>query len=507
MTALVLLCLVTAASARVSADDAVPDAATLRARMADAIGPDNDNYRETIIESTANGDVLITDAKRGANTRETRGEGPFRTTSGTFNGLVWNQDENGVTYADTPDPGAAARAKVTTTVQRVSSPMDAYVLSVIDEDGFGYRLYVDPVTYLVQRRDYLNTDGSSAQTYGPYKRYGTQLMATTWTSEDLVDKSTTTYTRTSFSTGVATDADVAVPPVRQLVTFPPGVANVDLNATFSKDTSLITLPVMIGSRRIYFILDSGSSGFLLDQNVAASLGLTQIGSGVTIGANRVTTGEVVIPSMDINGVHVNNVAANTLVFGTGRTPDDPAGLIGFDFFAELIVNVDNANHRVVVSDPRTFAPPAGRNVDAIPIRLGNRVPAISMDIGGAIAERMVVDTGSDDGLYLFGYFARRHGNVFRDRPIGDVLQSIDPGPDYGFSEGLGGEAAHHITSVKYYHLGHYNIREASVDVIEGRHGFPWNFDGLLGRAILRAFDLVFDYEDGLIYIWPTATGP
>jgi len=507
MTALVLLCLVTAASARVSADDAVPDAATLRARMADAIGPDNDNYRETIIESTANGDVLITDAKRGANTRETRGEGPFRTTSGTFNGLVWNQDENGVTYADTPDPGAAARAKVTTTVQRVSSPMDAYVLSVIDEDGFGYRLYVDPVTYLVQRRDYLNTDGSSAQTYGPYKRYGTQLMATTWTSEDLVDKSTTTYTRTSFSTGVATDADVAVPPVRQVVSLPPGTASVDLHADFSKDWSLITVPVMIGNRRLYFMLDSGASEILLDQNVANSLGLARIGSGSSIGANRVASGEVVIPRMDIGGVRMDDVAASTVTFGTGLTPDNPAGLIGFDFFAELIVNVDNVNHRVVVSDPRAFAPPVGRNVDAIPIRLGDRVPLISMDIGGATAERMVVDTGSDDGLFLFGYFARRHGSVFRDLPKEDVLRSINPIEDYGFGEGIGGEAQLRPTSVKYIHLGHYNFREVAVDVIRGTHGFPLNFDGLLGRRILHAFDLVFDYEDGLIYLWPTATGP
>lgn len=494
-----------------AADDGVPDAATLQARMAAAIGPDNDNYRETVVGTNASGDIVITDAKRGADSLTTETSGNVRTTSGVFAGNVWHQNENGVTYADTPDPGEAARAKVTTTVEHVSSPMDAYVLSVLDEDGFGHRLFVDPVSYLVRRRENIDVVDRSIVTNGPYKRYGSQLMPASWTIDDPADKSSTSYVRTSFVVGAATAADVAVPSVRQLVTFPSGVSSIDLHATFSEtatnDVSPITIPVTIGNQRIYFLLDTGSAGFLIDQNVAASLGLERVGSSSTVGAARTNVGEVLIPAMDVGGVRMDNIFADTLPFGSGRTPQDPAGLIGFDFLAELIVNVDYANHHVTVSDPRTFVPPAGPHVNAIPIRLGDRVPVISMNVGGATAERMVVDTGSYDSLLLFGYFTRRHAAVLRERPSADILQSIDPTPRFGFTEGIGGEAAIHHTTVPFIHLGHYSFRDVTVDVINGRRGFPWNFDGLLGRQVLHVFDLVFDYEDGVIYLWPKATGP
>jgi hypothetical protein len=506
IVAVVLLCAAGLGTEGRGADDGVPDATTLRARMAAAIGPANENYRDTVIEHDADGDVLITHAQRGANWLETKG-GTYRTTSGTFNGMDWHQDLNGITYADVPDPGAAARTKITTTVQRVASPVEAYVLSAIDEDGFGYRLYVDPVSYLVKRRDNIGTDGSTIVTFADYKRYGTQLMPASWTITDLSDKSSTTYTRTSFSIGVATDADVAVPPVRQLVNFPPGVSNVDLHATFVGPTSLITIPITIGNRQVYFMVDSGASELSIDPAVAASLGLKSIGSTIVEGVAKEHAGEVVIPSMDISGIRINNVVVDTIPFGSGRTPDDPAGLIGFDFIAEAVLNVDTAHHRVIATDPRVFTQPTGRNLEALPIRLGDRIPLISMNVGGAIAERMVVDTGSDDTLLMFGYFQRRHTGVFRDRPNHDALQSIDPTPHYGFGEGIGGETDIHRTSVPYIHLGRRTIAEVPVDVISGRHGFAWNVDGLLGRQILDAFDVVFDYEDGMIFLWPANTSP
>ena len=40
---------------------------------------------------------------------------------------------------------------------------------------------------------------------------------------------------------------------------------------------------------------------------------------------------------------------------------------------------------------------------------------ISAKLGGAVAERLIVDTGSGGSLLLFDYFARRHGDVLRSR--------------------------------------------------------------------------------------------
>jgi predicted aspartyl protease len=487
------------------ADDVVPDVATLQARMAAAVGPDNDNYRETVVETRTDGDMVFAVAHRGGNALTIQTHGKSRIIYGTFNGQDWKQDENGVTVADIPDPGAAG-ANPRTKVQRVSSPSDAYVLSVIDENGFGHRDYVDPVTYLIKRHDTIDVDGTATTTYGAYQRYGTQLLPVSYRISYDNGKTSDLYTRASVSIGVANDDDVAVPPVRQIVSVPRNLLSVDLHATFG-DAGLITVPVTIGNQRLYFMLDTGSSVIAIDAHVADALGLEKVGTSKVSGAGTVSGGEVLIPSLDIGGAQMHDIFATTLPIGSGQSPSDPAGVLGFDFLAELIVNVDNAQKRVLVSDPRTFVPPAGRNVDALPVRLGSRIPLITMNVGGATAQRVVVDTGSDDGLLMFGYFARRHSNVFRDLPTEDVLKSIDPPPDYGVTIGVGGESGVRRTSVLFAHLGHYNIRALNVDVVTGRHAFTWDTDGLLGRQILNMFNLEFDFADGLIYLWPASGGP
>ncbi len=492
----------------VRADDTVPDAATLEARMATAIGPANKNYRDTVVEHRGDGDAVYTHAYRGDNELTTKADGQALTVYGTSAGQGWNEDENGITVANLPDPVVPPHGTIRKTVARVASPVDAYVLSVLDDAGIGYKDYVDPVNYLLLRKETIDADGTTTLINGPYRRCGTQMMPASWSVSSTNAPTPKQYTLRTCSIGDVSAADVAVPPVRQLVNVPRNLLTVDLNAVFGTGINDgITVPVTIGNKRLYFMLDSGAGGIVIDSDVAASLGLANVGSSVLNGTGRERAGEVVIPRMDVGAVEMDHIFASTVPFGSGRTPSDPAGLLGFDFMAELIVNVDYAHKRVVVSDPRLFTPPVGRNVDAIPVRLGEHVPLISMNIGGAPADRVLVDTGNYDGLSVLRSFALRHAAVFKERPAADVLQSINQAPDYGFSRGIGGESGIQHTAVPFIHLGHYNISPVDVNIVTSRHAFEQDFDGLLGRDILRGFNLDFDYADGLIYLWPASGGP
>ena len=140
-------------------DSVLPDAQALQAQMDVAMGPPSGNYRETIVGTGDEGVTVSSRYRRGDDELVTRTRGPIRTSYGTYRGTDWHQDANGISVADEPDPGPVARLKTTASVQRVSSPVDAYVLTELDGSGNGTRDYVDPASYLVLRHDQIGAAG------------------------------------------------------------------------------------------------------------------------------------------------------------------------------------------------------------------------------------------------------------------------------------------------------------------------------------------------------------
>lgn len=83
---------------------ALPDAQTLRARMAAATGVANLNFSETIVETNDAGQVISTHYRRGEDELTTAARGPIQTSYGTQRGVDWHQNANGITVPDLPDP-------------------------------------------------------------------------------------------------------------------------------------------------------------------------------------------------------------------------------------------------------------------------------------------------------------------------------------------------------------------------------------------------------------------
>lgn len=476
-------------------DAMVPDVQTLRAGMAAAAGAPNLNFSETIVGTDTDGQVISTHYHRGKDDLIAVTRGQIRTSYGTERGVDWHQNANGITVPDLPDPGFAAPVKMVTTVKRASSPLDAYVISELDVTGNGVRDYVDPGNYLVLRHDDISAAGTTTTTNTTYARYGTQLLPASWRVEDHPFNQTMTYTRTRFVAGNTSAADVSRPPARQIVSLPAGRAAIDLHAHF--EGGQISVPVSIAGRSFFFLLDSGASALTIDPGVAKELGLTLLNARPEVASNRFEAHDTVISAIDVGGLQMRDVVASVVPLGMGRKPTDPAGLLGFDFLAELAVRIDYERQRVLAMDPRSYEPPSGTDVSALHLRLGSQVPMVNADLGGAISQRLIVDTGSPSALLLFDYFSRRHGDVLRF-PLDDLVLSSDPAART--SLGIGGDFKSRPFRMRYVGLGHFSIAGLVADAVTSRGAYPQDDDGLIGSDLLQFFTVDLDYAAGRIFL-------
>lgn len=380
--------------------------------------------------------------------------------------------------ADVPDPQSKAPL-ASATVKRVYSPLDAYVLSELDSFGYGVRDYVDPISYLVLRRDEI----------------GSQLLPAAWRLEDRAFNDSMTYARTRFVAGKTREADVSEPRSRQIVSLPAGSATIDLHARFEGDH--ISVPVAIAGRTFFFLLDSGASAITIDSTVAKQLGLVLVNANHEIASKRYETHDTLIPAMNVAGLHMRDVVVSVLPLAMGRKPSDPVGLLGFDFLAQLAVRIDYEHKRVLAMDARSYEPPSGADVSALDIRLVSQVPMVSANLGGAVTQRLIVDTGSPSALLLFDYFSRRHGDVLRTR-LDDVLLSSDPAA--GTSSGIGGEFTSSPFRMRYVRIGHFSLADLVADVVTSRGAYPQDDDGLIGGGLLQFFTVDLDYAAGRIFL-------
>jgi predicted aspartyl protease len=468
-------------------DATVPDAATLRARMAAATGVPNVNYRETIVAQNGDGRIVSTHYHRAQADRVSVTRGAIHTGYGTDRGIDWHQNANGITVPDLPDPGFAAARKRVTMVKRVDVPIDAFVISELDAYGYGVRDYVDPGDYLVLRHDDITPAGTRTTTNATFARFGTELLPASWRVEDRPLDDTTAYTRTRFVAGNTSAADVARPPARQIVQMPDGVNTVDLHARF--DGGQISIPVSIAGRTFYFLLDSGASALTIDPAVAKALGLALVNVRHEVAGNRFEAHDTVIPSVDVGGLRMQHVIASVVSLGMGRKPTDPAGLLGFDFLAQVAVRIDYEHQRVLAMDPRAYEAPSGTDVSVLKLRLGSQVPMVDADVGGAVSRRLIVDTGSPGALLLFDYFSRRHGDVLRF-----------PLDDNALSAGIGGAFKSRSYRMRYVRLGRFSIADLVADAVTSRAAYPQENDGLIGSDLLQFFTVDLNYAAGRIFL-------
>lgn len=489
---LALLFLLGVSSATVARGaDAPLTADEILARARTAQGARPDNYRETVMGEGSLGSTVVTTYRSGKNVRVTRDRGTLHYESGTYNGEDWVQNDNGLTTLNPKDAGAEAPEHITTTVTHVTTPVDAWVIAKMNARAAGTRTYYDAATFLPVRFEQVGPTGSVVTTYDAFGTFGARTLAKNWTVSSAANSLQMHYTRAEYAQGAASDDDVRERgTLRELVEFPPDTRRVVLPVRVIGND--VYVRVNIGPRAVDFLLDTGASGIFIDAGVAKTLGLNLTNARSEVTAQRYTTYDSKIPELHVGGLVMRNIA---VIVGPMPSFDvgglRAVGLLGFDFLAQLGVTIDYANQTLTLVPANAYVPPTDPQTYPFTVRLGGGVPMVTVHVDGAVAERMMFDTGWQGDLGFFDYFTRRYPQAFH-RDLGPQLMY-----------GVGGAFSSERFQFQDVKIGPIHF-EDFIGLRIPPSSYAYASDGVVGNNLLSKFTVDLDYTGGMVYLTPSS---
>jgi hypothetical protein len=239
------------------------------------------------------------------------------------------------------------------------------------------------------------------------------------------------------------------------------------------------------SEPLWFVVDSGAGGWIVDRAHAARLGLhleqeSAQGTGAGKGTYDVSYVKDVTFSLSDFNISVPLIGVIDLSAHKSQIGREMEGLIGFDFFDKFIVEIDYESKVIRLFDPKTYHY-SGLG-ESIPITVDQeaRNPFLTAEITvqGAAAQsrKLLIDTGSNDAL-----------------DDGFVAQSTGPKIEIVGGVGLGKEFKFDVGRVSRLKLGAVSFD----DVDAGAGGVA-----LVGGEILRRFTVIFDFAHSRMILEP-----
>jgi predicted aspartyl protease len=422
--------------------------------------------------------------------RETTTLGPLVYENGMHAGTRWQQNRNGITFTFS---GIHERDAISehdwqsddgSDVHLIgeSLPLNAYVVDVDPPGGRHEWLFIDKRSGQIVRRDWIERNRRFVTTYDDFKPFDGELLPDHIRTVDSLgnERDQTLASRTLDTT--PDPGDVAIPPSRRtLVEFPPGFSSVRLPVRMVN--GLFVVRVAVDGRPFDFLLDSGAAGIVIDPVVADSLGLERYGErvGATIGPFPETT--AIVPSISVGLLRMRSVVARVVPIPF-RADDRTrvTGLLGFDFFAEMIVHVDAEHGNAEALQPSAFR---AADFTAVPVALDDKQPAARVKLG-PVPARVILDTGANRSVLSAG---------FADR--------LDPASEKALIaarfSGVGGTGTAETVRLKALEFAGVTLAEPLVDISAADLGFE-DIDGLIGTDLMRAFDTFFDYRTNSVYV-------
>src|SRR6266478_5818327 len=150
-----------------------------------------------------------------------------------------------------------------------------------------------------------------------------------------------------------------------------------LNIPCELSSNVIFLQVRVnGSEPLWFILDTGAAGSLLDTNRAKALGIKVSGGGdiegvgeTSVAAGMAKNVSFSLPGVDFQSRVVVVLPLSNLNRYVGRVVD---GILGHDFFSRFVVEIDYAARIINVYEPKSFQ--YSGTDDSIPLELKDNGP-------------------------------------------------------------------------------------------------------------------------------------
>jgi len=253
--------------------------------------------------------------------------------------------------------------------------------------------------------------------------------------------------------------------------------------------NLIILPVRVNnSAPMRFLFDTGAGMSVLAAQTAAKLKLKKADDLDARGVGGTVQGFLAKGvSLSMGGVTVRNLPVAVLPLDFPCELSDIAGIIGYEFIKEFVVEIDYESKTMSFSNPQTYQYTG--HGDLLPVELTGNTPRIRarIDLAGAPPQEGIfeIDTGSDGALTVNSPFIKKHSLLSL---LGAKVDSVH--------RGAGGESKSVDARIRKFEIGRYVIAEPLVTFSEAREGVhaARDNDGPIGNEILRRFRIVLDYS-------------
>lgn len=288
---------------------------------------------------------------------------------------------------------------------------------------------------------------------------------------------------------VASLALAAAPP-KQHAAFDSGDRALDIPILVEDNGHVVAQFKVNGVGPVWFALDTGASHAGINSDFATQLKIELTGKkGVARGAGGSQASE--------NGEHIEfalpgvtmrdqTAAIYSMEFMSRRAGRPVAGIIGREFFEAFVVEIDFANQRMHLYDPKTWSYNGKGSV--VPLTFNNAghpyVEATAvMPNNERVQGRFVLDLGSAFPLMVAEKYTAEH-NLLKTLPASLSIQA----------RGVGGPVETRVGRVASIQLGDFTLKAPFAAFPQGG-GYitDANSPGNIGAPVLSRFRVIFDY--------------
>ena len=352
--------------------------------------------------------------------------------------------------------------------------------------------YVDPTDFLLVKQVSIGPDGEQHAIFSDYRRVGDVL--TSFKQEMILMptmmRQVVQITLAEFN--VPVDPQLFEPPSADVKDFRFINGKSAENIPFQFIDNHIYLMVEVAGKTRLWVLDTGASVTVIENEFADELGLKKEGKVKGQGAGQlVDVSFTTLPSFSLPGLEFNEQKVAVIELNwlfrqwIGR---DVAGILGYDFLSRVVTKVDYANQTLSFYDADSFSyTGTGVVLDAPVTSSGSFEPTATVD--GKYTGPWNVDLGAG-GLSFHYPYAEKNGLL--DRP------GID-----GLGFGAGGSSPTKKLLFDNIQFAGYTIKDPVISVPQekGEGAFAaGDLTGNLGNTLFRHFVLYLDYAQGKIIV-------